>query len=76
MLKEMEEEGGKSVYKSPLNNANDPVKCNYIIYWSAEVGMELIDKWEIEGKIHDGNRNQIGSILNFLKKTLHPNQMP
>ena len=47
------------LFKGPLsNNANDPVKCNYIIYWSGEIGVELIDKWEIEGKIHDGNRNQ------------------
>ena len=47
----------KILFKGPLSNANDPVKCNYIIYWSGEIGMELVDKWEIEGKIHDANRN-------------------
>ena len=64
------------LFKGQLNNANDPVKCNYITYCSGEIGMELIDKWENEGKIHDGNRNQIERYLNFLKNTLHPNQMP
>ena len=29
------------LFKGPLNNANDSVKCNYIIYWSVEVGMEF-----------------------------------
>ena len=46
------------LFKGPLSNANDPVKCNYIIYWAGEIGMELIDKWEIEGKPHDANRNK------------------
>ena len=57
------------LFKGPLNNANDPVKCNYIIYWSGEVGMELVDKWEIEGKIHDGNSESISTgILNLFEE--------
>ena len=51
------------LFKGPLNTANDPVKCNYIIYWSGEIGMELADKWEIEGKIHSGNRININSYF-------------
>ena len=47
------------LFKGPPNTANDAVKCNYIIYWSGEIGMELVDKWEIEGKILNGNRNTI-----------------
>ena len=47
------------LFKGPLNTANDQVKCNYIIYWSGEIGMELVEKWEIEGKITDANRNTI-----------------
>ena len=35
----------KILFKGSLTNANDPVKCNYIIYWSGEIGMELVDKW-------------------------------
>ena len=54
----MEEKGGDSLPRS-LTNANDAMKCNYIIYWSGETGMELVDKWKTEDKINDGNHNQI-----------------
>ena len=47
------------LFKGLLNNANDPAKCNYIIYWSGDIGMESVEKWEIEGKINDGNKNTI-----------------
>ena len=58
--------------KGPLKNANDPVKCNYIIYWSGEVGMKLIDKWKIEGKIHDGNRNEIDRYFELFEEHIAP----
>ena len=32
------------LFKGPLNTANDQVKCNYIIYWSGEIGMESVAK--------------------------------
>ena len=60
------------LFKDPLNTANDPVKCNCIIYWSGEVGMEPIDKWEIEGKIHDGNRNQIDRYFELFEEHIAP----
>ena len=60
------------LFKGPLSNSNDPVKCNYIIYWSAEIGVELIDKWEIEGKIHDGNRNQINRYFKLFEEHIAP----
>ena len=47
------------LFQGPLTGANDAVKSNYIIYWSGKTGMELVDKWETEGKITDANRNQI-----------------
>ena len=47
------------LFQGPLTGANDAVKCNYIIYWSGETGMELVDKWETEDKITDANRHQI-----------------
>ena len=53
MLQETEEV--EILFRGPLNTANDAVKCNYIIYWSGEPGMELVDKWETEGKITDAN---------------------
>ena len=60
------------LFKGPLNNANNPVKCNFIIYWSGEVGMELVDKWEIEGKIHDGNWNKIDGYFELCEEHIAP----
>ena len=62
----------KILFKGPLNNTNDPVKCNYSIYWSREIGMELIYKWEMEGKIHDGNRNQIHTYFELFEEHIAP----
>ena len=47
------------LFIGPLNTANDGVKCNHIIYWSGDHEMDLVDKWETENKIHDGNRTTI-----------------
>ena len=47
------------LFRGPLTGANDIAKCNYIIYCSGKTGMELVEKWETEGKITDANRNQI-----------------
>ena len=44
----------------------------YIIYWSGEVGMELVDKWEIGGKIYDGNRNQIDGYFELFEEHIAP----
>ena len=58
--------------KVQLANANDPVKCYYIIYWSGEIGMELVDKWEIEGKIVDGNQNNINRYFELFEEHIAP----
>ena len=60
------------LFKGPLSNANDPVKCNYIIDWSGEIGMELVDKWEIERKFHDGNRNNINRYFELFEEHIAP----
>ena len=44
------------LFKGPLNAVAEGVKCNYIIYWSGDHGMELVDKWTAEGKITDATR--------------------
>ena len=62
----------ESLFKGPLNNAYDPVKCNYIIYWSGQVGMELVDKWEIEGKTHEQNRNEIDRYFELFEEYIAP----
>ena len=41
------------LFKGPLNGVAEAVKCNYVIYWSGDHGMDLVDKWTTEGKIND-----------------------
>ena len=44
------------LFKGPLSELTDAVKCNYIIYWSDDHGMDLVDKWISEKSINDGTR--------------------
>ena len=48
------------LFKGPLSELTDAVKCNYIIYWSGDHGMDLVDKWISEKSINDGNKNNLG----------------
>ena len=45
------------LFKGPLNGVTEAVKCHYVMYWSGDHGMDLVDKWTAEGKINDGNRD-------------------
>ena len=56
------------LFKGPLHIANDAVKCIYIIYWSSNTGMQLVEKWEIEGKLHDGNRNTFNRYFDLFEE--------
>ena len=49
------------------------MKCNYIIYWSGELGIELVDKWETEGKITDANCKQINRYSTLFEEHISPN---
>ena len=60
------------LFWNPLNMANYAAKCNYIIYWSRETGMELVEMWEIEGKIHDGNKNTINRYFDLFEEHIAP----
>ena len=33
------------LFRGPLNGVTEAVKCNYMIYWSGDHGMDLVDKW-------------------------------
>ena len=66
------EEKVEILFRGPLTNANDAVKCNYIIYWSGETGMELVDKWETEEKITDDNLNQIARYFELFEEHISP----
>ena len=34
--------------------------------------MELVEKWEVEGKIHDGNRNTIDRYFELFEEHIGP----
>ena len=45
-------ESGRNEWKyysrEPLNGVTEAVKCNYVIYWSGDHGMDLVHKWTTE----------------------------
>ena len=47
------------LFHRPLNAAGDGIKCNYLIFWAGKTGMDLVDKWETEGKLTEANCNDI-----------------
>ena len=60
------------LFNGPLNSATEAIKCNYVIYWSGDNGMDLIDKWETEGKIHDTNREALKTYWDKFEEYIHP----
>ena len=60
------------LFKGPLNTAGNGVKCNYLIYWSGKIGMELVDKWEIEAKIDDTNIDQVNRYFTLFEEHIAP----
>ena len=60
------------LFKGPLNAVAEGVKCNYIIYWSGDHGMELVDKWTTEGKIHDRNKETQDTYWTQFENYIHP----
>ena len=57
------------LFKGPLNAVAEGVKCNYIIYWSGDHGMELVDKWTAEGKSMMATRMHKIPIGHILRST-------
>ena len=60
------------LFKGPLNEAIEPIKCNYMIYWSGDHGMDLVEKWITEGKINDGNKNELNTYWKQFEEYIHP----
>ena len=60
------------LFKGPLNTVAEGVKCNYIIYWSGDHGMELVDKWTAEGKITDANKEAQDTYWTLFEGYIHP----
>ena len=60
------------LFKGPLNGVAGAVKCNYIIYWSGDHGMDLVDKWTTEGKINDANKETVKTYWDRFDEYVHP----
>ena len=60
------------LFKGPLSKANEAIKCNYVIYWSGDHGMDLVDKWTTETKINDDNKNTLATYWKQFEEYIHP----
>ena len=60
------------LFKGPLNAVLEAVKCNYVVYWSGDHRMDLVDKWTTEGKINDGNKNTLDTYWKHFEEYIHP----
>ena len=60
------------LFKGPLNAVLEAIKCNYVVYWSGDHGMDLVDKWTTEGKIHDGNKDMLNTYWTQFESYIHP----
>ena len=60
------------LFKRPLSEATETVKCNYVIYWSGDHGMDLVNKWTTEGKIKDDNKNLLATYWKQFEEYIHP----
>ena len=60
------------LFKGPLNVVIEAIKCNYVVYWSGDHGMDLVDKWTTEGKINDGNKETLATYWTHFEEYIHP----
>ena len=60
------------LFRGPLNGVTEAVKCNYVIYWSGDHVMDLVDKWTTEAKINDGNEDALNTYWKQFEEYIHP----
>ena len=60
------------LFKGLLSDVNEGVKYNYVIYWSGDHGMDLVDKWTTEKAITDGNKNNLKTYWDKFEEYIHP----
>ena len=69
-------ESGRNEWKyysrGPLNEVTEAMKCNYMIYWSGDHGMDLVDKWTTEGRINDANKETLNTYWQKFEEYIHP----
>ena len=59
------------LFKGPLNGVAEGVKYNYMVYWSGDHGMDIVDKWTAEAKIHDGNKDMLNTYWTHFEQYIH-----
>ena len=45
---------------------------HFVIYWSGDHGMDLVDKWTTENKINDGNKETLQTYWDRFDGYVHP----
>ena len=69
-------ESGRNEWKyyseDHVNGVTEAVMCNYLIYWSGDHGMDLVDKWTAEAKINDGNKETLNTYWTHFEEYIHP----
>ena len=60
------------LFKGPLNAVLEAIKCNYVVYWSGDHGMDLVDKWTTEGKINDWKQRDVKHLLDTFSGVYTP----
>ena len=60
------------LFLGTLSEVTETIKCNYMIYWSGDHGMDLVDKWTTEGKITDDNKNLLATYWKQFEEYIHP----
>ena len=60
------------LFRGPLNGVTEAFKCNYVIYWSGDHGMDLMDKWTAEAKINYGNKEMLNTYWTHFEEYIHP----
>ena len=63
---------GSTIQGTTKWSATEAVKCNYMIYWSGDHVMDLVDKWTTEGKINDGNKEMLNTYWTKFEEYIHP----
>ena len=64
------------LFKGPLSEVTETIKCNYVIYWSGDHGMDLVDKWTTEGKNYWCKQEWVEHILETLWGVHTPSNQP
>ena len=58
------------LFQGPLNGVKEAVKCNYVIYWSGDHGMDLVDKCTTEK--NDSNKNTLKTYWDRFEEYIYP----